>query len=170
MVDEVLREGMVDLNIRINEDLLMNFYLFKQAERSVYQDICPYHYILRGGSATKGRMNKNKLKDPLKVMEFIQRDAKDLPILKEQIEERILRLMIYSAIMPLNDQKQLIRPYRQEIRKRLRRDLFYYLKQKGLSKKIRIMALWTAIWPASYRWIHHFYEKKRGLEKKYIVD
>ena len=47
-----LREKM-DFSIRNNEDMLMNFYLFSGAEKSVYEDVCPYHYLFRENSAAR---------------------------------------------------------------------------------------------------------------------
>ena len=39
-----LFDGLVmPLDIRINEDLLMNFYLFSQVKQTVFDDWCPYH-------------------------------------------------------------------------------------------------------------------------------
>lgn len=48
-------QAKMDLSIKINEDVLMNYYLFKAAQRAVYEDFCPYHYVLRKGSAATSR-------------------------------------------------------------------------------------------------------------------
>ncbi|MBR6917899.1 MAG: glycosyltransferase, partial [Clostridia bacterium] len=45
-----LEKDLIDKKIKNYEDLLMNYYLFKQAKVSVYEDFCPYHYIVREGS------------------------------------------------------------------------------------------------------------------------
>ena len=68
-------EGWMDQSIRINEDLLMNYYLFLQAKVSVFEDVCPYHYVLRKGSAATSRLNSHKLEDPLKVTHIILEHA-----------------------------------------------------------------------------------------------
>lgn len=57
----------VDLNIKINEDLLWNYYLFLKSQKSVFEDFCPYHYIVRMTSASRQKLNKNLIFDPIKV-------------------------------------------------------------------------------------------------------
>lgn len=65
----------MDLSIKINEDLLMNYYLFSQASTSVFDDWCPYHYIVRSSSASRAKMNPNKIYDPIQVKEIIRKTA-----------------------------------------------------------------------------------------------
>lgn len=67
----------MERDIRINEDLLMNYYLFLQAEVSVYDDWCPYHYIVRSISASRTPLNHQKLYDPLRVKRLIRQTAPD---------------------------------------------------------------------------------------------
>ncbi len=61
----------MDASIRINEDLLMNYMLFSQAEKAVFQDVCPYHYIVRGSSASRAPLNLSKIWDPIRVKQKI---------------------------------------------------------------------------------------------------
>ena len=63
------------LDIEINEDLLMNYRLFSETERTVFEDWCPYHYIVRGASASRAKLNLHKIYDPIRVKEIIRRDA-----------------------------------------------------------------------------------------------
>ena len=65
----------MDESIRINEDLLMNYYLFSNADSSVFDDWCPYHYIVRSTSASRAKMNIHKIYDPIQVKEIICRAA-----------------------------------------------------------------------------------------------
>lgn len=62
----------MDTSIKINEDLLMNFYLFSEAEASVFDDWCPYHYIVRSTSASRAKLNPHKIYDPIRVKEIIR--------------------------------------------------------------------------------------------------
>ena len=62
----------MDLSIKINEDLLMNYYLFSQAATSVFEDWCPYHYIVRSTSASRAKMNEHKIYDPIRVKDVIR--------------------------------------------------------------------------------------------------
>ena len=47
----LVNNSVLPCNIKIYEDLLLNFYLFSEAKWGVYEDICPYHYLLRVNSA-----------------------------------------------------------------------------------------------------------------------
>lgn len=67
----ILNNVFMDKSIRINEDVLFNFYAFVNSKKSVYEDIPFYHYILRKGSASTTKINDNKLFDPVKVRQEI---------------------------------------------------------------------------------------------------
>lgn len=71
LFDSILKNDLMDCCIKINEDLLMNFYLFTAAKRSIFQDICKYHYIVRENSASRQKLNKYRIFDPIKVKEII---------------------------------------------------------------------------------------------------
>lgn len=71
----LLHDDLMPMDIKINEDLLMNYYLFAEAETSVFDDWCPYHYIVRNTSVSRSKLNENKLFDPIKVRKIILEDA-----------------------------------------------------------------------------------------------
>ena len=71
LFDDFMKQDLMDKSIKINEDLLMNYYLFLKSECSVYEDFCPYHYMVRANSASRSKMNKNKIYDPIKVKKII---------------------------------------------------------------------------------------------------
>ena len=164
----LLHDDVMPQDIKINEDLLMNYHLFKAAKSAVYEDVCSYHYVLRKGSAATSKLNVNKLRDPLKVLHIILEDAD--AELNSAIIPRLTRLLISGATMPLGDQKALIAPYRRETRKELRGRLKDILQGTECSKKLKVMALWAAIWPASYGWVHSAYAKISGIDKKYDLS
>lgn len=68
---ELFQGLQMPMDIRINEDLLMNYYLFSAAEKAVFEDWCPYHYIVREGSASRAKLNEHKIYDPIKVKKII---------------------------------------------------------------------------------------------------
>ena len=39
----------------------MNYYLFSTASKSVFEDVCKYHYLIRSDSATRNILNKDNL-------------------------------------------------------------------------------------------------------------
>jgi len=75
LFQKLLHTEVMDTSIKINEDLLMNFYLFREANHTVFEDFCPYHYIVRSSSATRRMLTKNDLYDPVKVREIILGEA-----------------------------------------------------------------------------------------------
>lgn len=87
-----LREKM-DFSIRNNEDMLMNFYLFSGAEKSVYEDVCPYHYLFRENSAARGKLNEHRIYDRIRVRQIIL-DACP-PELERDARQALLRVLLY---------------------------------------------------------------------------
>lgn len=164
-----LQEWM-DTAIRINEDLLMNFYLFRKAKRCVFEDVCLYHYVLRKGSAATSRINEHKLKDPLRVLHLLEQETAQVPQWNQIVQRRLIYQLVSSATIPLGDQKELIKPFRKAARKELRQRLGKTLKGNACGRKLKLMTLWTAIWPDSYCWVHCAYAKLTGVDKKYAVE
>lgn len=163
-------DSWMDKSIRINEDLLMNFYLFRQAQKCVFEDVCSYHYVLRHGSAATAQLNEHKLKNPLAVLHILQRETADVPEWNRIVERRLIYQLVNSATMQLGNQRKLIAPFRQEARQELRQHLWGALMGSSCDQKLKIMALWAAFWPASYSWVHSTYAKAIGLDKKYCVE
>ena len=162
-------ESWMDPSIRINEDLLMNFYLFRQAKRCVFEDVCPYHYVLRKGSAATSKFNEHKLKDPLRVQRRLYEETKEVPRWNQTVERRLVYQLVGISTLGLGSQKQLIKPFRKEIRKELRQKLWKILKGNACGFKLKVMVLWAAVWPASYRGVHWLYAKITGSDRKYEV-
>lgn len=158
----------LDASIRINEDLLMNFYLFRQAELAVFEDFCPYHYILRKGSAAVSKLNEHKLADPIKVQHIMDAETRDVPEWNSIIQGRLAYMLIGNATLALGQQKGLIKPHRKAARKELRQRLSSILKGSA-GKGLKLQALWAAYLPTSYRWVHILYARMRGTYNKYGV-
>lgn len=161
-------EQWMDKSIRINEDLLMNFYLFRQAKGCVFEDVCPYHYVLRKGSAATSRLNEHKLADPVQVRRILLEETADMPEWNAIVLNHLAYQLITAATMPLGQQKELIKPHRKACRKELRQRLGSFLKVCGM--KTKIMALWVGIWPGSYTFVHRVYAKISGVDKKFAVE
>jgi hypothetical protein len=160
----------LDTSIRINEDLLMNFYLFRGIKTAVYEDFCPYQYVLRSGSTMISKVNVHKLQDPLKVRYILLQETQEVPEWNMVVEGHLIYQLITGATMGLADQKELIKPHRRKVRKELRHRLPGILRGKTVGVKTKVMALWAAVWPASYGWVHRLYAKITGVDKKYSVE
>ena len=83
----------MDLSIRNNEDMLMNFYLFSGAEKAVYEDVCPYHYLFRENSAARGKLNEHRIYDRIRVRELILENC--TPELERDARQALLRVLLY---------------------------------------------------------------------------
>lgn len=163
-------ESWMDTSIRINEDLLMNYYLFRQAKRCVFEDICPYHYILRENSATTSKINEHQLKDPLKVQKLLYEETKAVPQWHQIAERRLMYQLACVSTLGLGDQKELIKPFRKEARKELRKRLWKTLRGSACGRKRKLLVLWAAVWPASYHGVHWIYARLTGVDKKYSIE
>ena len=110
-------EEKMDWSIRINEDMLMNYYLFSGAEYSVYEDICPYHYILRDDSASRRKLNEHRIYDPIRVREIILEQCE--PELKEDARQALLRVLLYVyALLTVETESGYI-PHRRAVRNKI---------------------------------------------------
>ena len=159
----------MDRSIRINEDLLMNFYLFRKAETAVFEDICPYHYILRKGSAATSRLNAHKLQDPLRVLHLLLEETAEEPEWTGILERRLAYQLLNTATLGLGDQKKLIAPVRKNAQRELRERLPAILAGNACGMKLKVMALWAAVWPGSYGWVHRGYGRLSGVDRKFEV-
>lgn len=75
LLHRLFHSGVMDYSIKMNEDVLMNYYLFKEARSSVLEDVCLYHYVKREGSATMSTYNRRESWDRIKVKSIIYEDA-----------------------------------------------------------------------------------------------
>lgn len=94
LLQNLFHDRVMPNDIKINEDLLMNYYLFDKAKKSIYEDKCPYHYIVRISSASRQKMNRNKIFDPIRVKKIILKHCIDE--IKVEAECALLNTCIYT--------------------------------------------------------------------------
>ena len=149
-----LFEGLsMPTEIRINEDLLMNFYLFSNAAQTVFDDWCPYHYIVRSTSASRAALNDHKIYDPIRVKEHIRQAAPD------DIQEDARRAYINTCISTYHTLMNAGAEYRADLHQ-----VHELIKREELSfpllgKKRAMMARLIVDAPAVYRPIYSFYRR-----------
>lgn len=137
--------------IKINEDLLMNFYLFSNAAQTVFDDWCPYHYIVRSTSASRAALNDHKIYDPIRVKERIRQAVPD------DIQEDARRAYINTCINTYHTLMNAGVEYRadlHQVRKLIKRE---ELSFPLLGKKRAMLARLIVDAPALYRPIYSFY-------------
>ncbi len=169
IVDKVIQDDLMDNSVKNTEDLLMNYYLFRQSRKSVFDDKCMYHYTLRAGSASKKKVSKQKILDPLKVINIIIEETKGQKELQDVLTVKKVRLLISLSTMARGDNKEIIQPVRKDARKELRSKLGSVVKGNSCGIKLKIMALWAGIWPWSYGFVHRVYGRISGVDRKYEI-
>lgn len=160
----------LDYSIKINEDLLMNYYLFKSSKRSVYEDECLYHYMIRANSAATSRINSNKLCDPIKVLKIIVADMGVEHPDYGMVLARLVRKYTASLAVDYKVNRELIIPIQQKLQQELRGILPKFFRIGRCDLKLKIMAVWVALLPRSYQLVRLVYERYTGLDKKYSVE
>lgn len=148
----LLQTGTFDTSVKINEDLLMNYFLFKAADSAVYEDFCPYHYLVRSTSVTRSEFKAYKVLDPVKVRRWILEDA-ELEI-KDIAWEKFI-LVCAEAYLALFSQKE-YKEKCEEIRHSL---IESRNKWQLLSRKERLKLKGILYMPVIYKCIYSFYEK-----------
>lgn len=160
----------IDTSIKINEDLLMNFYLFREAGKSVFYDVCKYHYIVRAGSAATSKINENKLLDPIKVTKIMLEETREEPVLTQILRCRYLRQLISLATMQTTENEELIRPNRESARMKLKEELPKAMIDKTIDIRTKLKVLWAGLLPGCYGWTHALYLKMTGLDRIYEIS
>lgn len=167
----LLRNGTMDTTIRNTEDLLMNYYLFREAKQSVYEDICPYHYVLRASSAATTVYSSHKLKDPMKVTRILLHETNgEAAEIQAIAQQKYVRQLISNATADCGGQPEEAAAFRREMRSELRSVLGKTLRNRDCSVKLKLMALWAGLLPGSYGWVHRMYAKIRGFDNIYSLD
>lgn len=156
----LLHGDAVPSDIRINEDLLMNYRLFSAAEQTVYEDFCPYHYILRKGSAATDR-KKWHVTDPVRVRELICDDLRDNAQLYPLAFSNYLYMLIHAASQ--TKWPDVSRASKKRLRAEFRQ------RPDGLSGKRILMAFGAAYALPLYRFVWRCYDKVTGVSKKYDI-
>lgn len=149
--------------IKINEDLLLNYYLFKNSNLAIYEDFCPYHYILRKGSAAVSK-NIHHCIDPLFVITTIKEELSNNLELYPTIYSRYLYQLINTSTQKEFDleKKKALNLLRNEI------------KNGNInlckSTKLKLMVIAVAYTLPLYRVVRKIYDMVTGVSKKYDLD
>lgn len=165
----LLSDSVMDTSIKNTEDLLMNYYLFRESKSSVYEDFCPYHYLVRKDSAANRSLNEHLLMDPIRVSEILLKETKDSPVMNAIAEKKYIRNLISLSTRSTYENEELIRPFQKKARRELRKRSVQILLGNKTNLKLKLMVFWVSVWPASYGWIHMLYAKVTGLDKYYEI-
>lgn len=142
----------VPLDIKINEDLLMNYRLFSAAEQTVFEDWCPYRYIVRSSSASRAKLNPHKIYDPIRVKEIILEDAPVEIFIDAQ--KAFLNTCVYSYCGLLEENNADIYYAKQVLRSKLQRNKTWI---KCLPVRSQLLAYLILYMPHLLRFIYPIY-------------
>ncbi len=144
----------MDTSIKINEDLLMNYILFSQADKSVFEDVCKYHYIVRNTSATRTQWDESKTYDPLRVRQKMM--DMQIPGMEEATRKAYIGTCVntYNGLM-LNHPGETEQIRKNIYRLILERQAWIAL----LSRKQQLLARLILHCPRLYRPIYRFYAR-----------
>ena len=150
-----LFEGLsMPTDIKINEDLLMNYYLFSAANQAVFHDWCPYHYIVRCTSASRSKLNKHKIYDPLRVKEIILEAAPDE--LRLAAQKALVNTCIYSYCGLVQQIEYDVCQAKQDLRGKLKE---HYDWCQMLPKRTKLLAMLIIYTPKLFEFIYPIYTR-----------
>lgn len=139
-------------DIRINEDLLMNYFLFSRAKLAVYDDFCGYCYYVQTKTPQQLRLNTRKIADTIRVKQIILDTAPKA--LQSDAQKALLStcIHVYSGIV-LEKSAQL-----EEERRKVRRLI---LEQKPhrklLNRRQRLLEVFIRHLPFAYAPLYRVY-------------
>lgn len=149
---ELFRGLQMPTDIRINEDLLMNYYLFKAADHAVFEDWCPYHYLIREGSASRSRLNEHRLYDPVRVKELILADASEE--LRADAERALVNTCIYTCCGTVFDNSELSNRAAKDLRRTV---AAHRSALSALPKRTRVLGWMILHTPRIFRLLYPVY-------------
>ena len=154
LFEKILEHHLIPKDIKINEDLLMNYYLFSAATKSVFMDVCKYHYLVRKNSATRAELNYTRIYDPIKVKKII---CEDIPVILQGCAEKAYLCTCINVCNSLvvMDQKKYEKDL-ESIRKKIRKNKKYI---NLLDKKQRTLAVVILYMPSLYKKLYRCYAK-----------
>ena len=142
----------MDESIKINEDLLMNYYLFSNAENSVFDDWCPYHYIVRGTSASRAGLNQHKIYDPVRVKEIIL--EKSDSALRSDAQRALVSTCVYCYCGLVLEKEYPTKQEKSELRGKLKAKIAWF---PLLPHRTRLLAKLIVSMPILFEFVYPIY-------------
>lgn len=153
----ILKNIYFDESIKINEDVLFNFYAFQRAKKTIFVDKTFYHYYERENASTKRTPNLKRTSDCRAVAEAIYNASigEDYEVVARL--KYIMSLMNQYRAMLYDSIKQT-----KSERKKLKRLINELLKQDtNIGKKYIINYRMMDKFPKIYIFLYNFYDKIR---------
>ncbi len=155
-------EAWMDPSIKNNEDLLMNYYLFSRCHASVYEDVCPYKYLLREGSASYRQGNERSFFDPIRVRQHILQHC--TPDMENEARNALMRNLLFAYGRLVVEKGQGYGGYRKRVRILLKEQKPYF---GLLSKRNYILANMICTAPWSFTLAYNVYVRLFQREEQH---
>ena len=141
-------------DLRINEDVLLAYQLFRRAEKSVYIDTPDYIYYVREGSACTAEQQNKKEEDLLLAAELIARDSVGTEFeTAAHVRQIDILLIVYQWALFRGERVRCA-----ELKKKLE-ELRPYLPALSTRQRLKRRLLTGA--PRVYRWAYACYSRLR---------
>ncbi len=162
LLHKAVNNSNFDKSIKINEDLLLNFFIFNHSHKSVFLDICPYHYIVRNNSASRQKLNINKIFDPIRVRELILSNCNEHIHISPVAKKSYINSCLYACHSILVYDKKKFSTEFDEVRRKLKSSKTEF---SLIGTKHKYMAYGVLYFPVLYRIFYNFFKNFRN--KKY---
>lgn len=164
---DLIGKSRLDENIRINEDLLFNYLLFKKANKSVFEDVPKYHYMIRANSAATSKLNQHKMEDPLLVLAYImQREKDEIYCL---LEKRYMYTLEKVSTLHISEKGEQLFKIQMQRKKELRQKLQRHELRAQYTSREMLQLKLAASSPMLYRMVHNVFATLSGSKNKYKV-
>ena len=141
-------------DIRINEDLLMNYHLFSKSKQLVFEDWCPYCYIVRSSSASRSNLNLYRIYDPIRVKQAILDMA--VPGMESDAQRAYMSTCVNVFNSLIMNPSRSFRQHEKQIRQMIcQRRSWIGL----LSRKQQLLARLILYFSIGYQYLYRFYAK-----------
>lgn len=141
-------------DIRINEDLLMNYHLFLKAKQLIFDDWCPYHYIVRSSSASRSNLNLYKIYDPIRVKQAILDMA--VPGMEPYAQRAYMSTCINVFNSLIMNSTRSFHQHEEQVYQMIRQRQSWIAL---LSRKQQLLARLILYFPSGYQYLYRFYAK-----------
>lgn len=142
-------DSCMDRDIKNNEDMLMNYYIFREAQCSVFEDICLYCYRVRDNSASRKPLDVYSIYNPIEVREKILRMCPEE--LKDTGEMALANTCLYVYAKLSLEAGTEYAEHAQKVRSIIAAFPFVV---KGRN---RILVWLVRFFPGLFRWIYRLY-------------
>ena len=140
----------MDRSLKNNEDLLMNFYLFGRAKQSVFEDFCPYSYLIRENSASRRRLNEHLIYDPIRAKQIILDQCE--PEIRDDARRAMAETCLYTYAKLSLERDPSYDIHRENVRKLvLEQGEFIHLLPRKNALLVRLVQLSPALFRLVYR-------------------